>query len=163
MAKPTGALYGIINMLRRLRKEYAAEYSACVFDAKGKTFRDAIYADYKAHRPPMPDDLARQVEPIHVAVRALGWPLVMVDGVEADDVIGTLAHRAEAAGMKVVVSTGDKDLAQLVTDGVTLVNTMSKRDARSGRRRREVRRAAEPDHRLSVVDRRYGRQRAGRR
>ncbi|CAB3786662.1 DNA polymerase I [Pararobbsia alpina] len=123
--EPTGALYGIINMLRRLRKEYAAEYSACVFDAKGKTFRDAIYADYKAHRPPMPDDLARQVEPIHIAVRGLGWPLVMVDGVEADDVIGTLSRRAEMAGMKVIVSTGDKDLAQLVTDHVTLVNTMS--------------------------------------
>ncbi|HTJ92420.1 MAG TPA: 5'-3' exonuclease H3TH domain-containing protein, partial [Pararobbsia sp.] len=123
--EPTGALYGIINMLRRLRKEYAAEYSACVFDAKGKTFRDDIYADYKANRPSMPEDLARQIEPIHVAVRALGWPLVMVDGVEADDVIGTLARRAEAAGMKVVVSTGDKDLAQLVTPHVTLVNTMS--------------------------------------
>jgi DNA polymerase-1 len=123
--EPTGALYGIINMLRRLRKEYAAEYSACVFDAKGKTFRDDIYADYKAHRPPMPEDLARQVEPIHVAVRALGWPLVMVDKVEADDVIGTLSRRAEEAGMKVVVSTGDKDLAQLVTAHVTLVNTMS--------------------------------------
>jgi DNA polymerase I len=123
--EPTGALYGIINMLRRLRKEYAAEYSACVFDAKGKTFRDAIYTEYKAHRPPMPEDLARQVEPIHIAVRALGWPLVMVEGVEADDVIGTLSHRAEAAGMKVIVSTGDKDLAQLVTDHVTLVNTMS--------------------------------------
>ena len=123
--EPTGALYGIINMLRRLRKEYAAEYSACVFDAKGKTFRDDIYADYKANRPSMPEDLARQIEPIHVAVRALGWPLVMVDGVEADDVIGTLALRAEQAGMKVIVSTGDKDLAQLVTEQVTLVNTMS--------------------------------------
>jgi DNA polymerase-1 len=123
--EPTGALYGIINMLRRLRKEYAAEYSACVFDAKGKTFRDDIYAEYKANRPSMPEDLARQVEPIHIAVRALGWPLVMVDGVEADDVIGTLSRRAEAAGMKVIVSTGDKDLAQLVTGRVTLVNTMS--------------------------------------
>ncbi|KWE56754.1 DNA polymerase I [Burkholderia ubonensis] len=123
--EPTGALYGIINMLRRMRKEVSAEYSACVFDAKGKTFRDDLYADYKANRPSMPPDLALQVEPIHAAVRALGWPLLMVDGVEADDVIGTLAREAERHGMKVVVSTGDKDLAQLVTDGVTLVNTMT--------------------------------------
>ncbi|WGS47117.1 DNA polymerase I [Burkholderia sp. JSH-S8] len=123
--EPTGALYGIINMLRRMRKEVSAEYSACVFDAKGKTFRDDLYADYKANRPSMPPDLALQVEPIHGAVRALGWPLLMVEGVEADDVIGTLAREAERHGMKVVVSTGDKDLAQLVTDHVTLVNTMT--------------------------------------
>ncbi|AOK25850.1 DNA polymerase I [Burkholderia ubonensis] len=123
--EPTGALYGIINMLRRMRKEVSAEYSACVFDAKGKTFRDDLYADYKANRPSMPPDLALQVEPIHAAVRALGWPLLMVEGVEADDVIGTLAREAERHGMKVVVSTGDKDLAQLVTDRVTLVNTMT--------------------------------------
>ncbi|VWB11604.1 DNA polymerase I [Burkholderia lata] len=123
--EPTGALYGIINMLRRMRKEVSAEYSACVFDAKGKTFRDDLYADYKANRPSMPPDLALQVEPIHGAVRALGWPLLMVEGVEADDVIGTLAREAERHGMNVVVSTGDKDLAQLVTDHVTLVNTMT--------------------------------------
>lgn len=123
--EPTGALYGIINMLRRMRKEVSAEYSACVFDAKGKTFRDDLYADYKANRPSMPPDLALQVEPIHGAVRALGWPLLMVEGVEADDVIGTLAREAERHGMKVIVSTGDKDLAQLVTDHVTLVNTMT--------------------------------------
>ncbi|CAM2178324.1 DNA polymerase I [Burkholderia latens] len=123
--EPTGALYGIINMLRRMRKEVSAEYSACVFDAKGKTFRDDLYADYKANRPSMPPDLALQVEPIHGAVRALGWPLLMVDGVEADDVIGTLAREAERHGMNVIVSTGDKDLAQLVTDHVTLVNTMT--------------------------------------
>lgn len=123
--EPTGALYGIINMLRRMRKEVSAEYSACVFDAKGKTFRDDLYAEYKAHRPSMPSDLAQQVEPIHEAVRALGWPLLMVEGVEADDVIGTLAREAEKQGMKVVVSTGDKDLAQLVTDRVALVNTMT--------------------------------------
>ena len=119
------ALYGIINMLRRMRKEVSAEYSACVFDAKGKTFRDDLYADYKANRPSMPPDLALQVEPIHGAVRALGWPLLMVEGVEADDVIGTLAREAERHGMNVIVSTGDKDLAQLVTDHVTLVNTMT--------------------------------------
>ena len=123
--EPTGALYGMINMLRRLRREHPAEYSACVFDAKGKTFRDDLYVDYKAHRPSMPEDLARQVEPIHHAVRSLGWPLMMVEGVEADDVIGTLCRRAEAMGMRVIVSTGDKDLAQLVSDKVALVNTMS--------------------------------------
>ncbi|MBU9224610.1 DNA polymerase I [Burkholderia multivorans] len=123
--EPTGALYGIINMLRRMRKEVSAEYSACVFDAKGKTFRDDLYADYKANRPSMPPDLALQVEPIHSAVRALGWPLLMVEGVEADDVIGTLAREAERRGMNVIVSTGDKDLAQLVSDRVTLVNTMT--------------------------------------
>ena len=122
---PTGALYGIINMLRRMRKEVTAEYSACVFDAKGKTFRDDWYPDYKANRPSMPEDLARQIEPIHVAVRALGWPLLMIDGVEADDVIGTLSVAAGKRGMKVIVSTGDKDLAQLVTDRVTLINTMT--------------------------------------
>ncbi|MEW6342503.1 MAG: DNA polymerase I [Pseudomonadota bacterium] len=122
---PTGALYGIINMLRRMRKEVTAEYSACVFDAKGKTFRDDWYPDYKANRPSMPEDLARQIEPIHVAVRALGWPLLMIEGVEADDVIGTLSVAAEKRGMNVIVSTGDKDLAQLVTEHVTLINTMT--------------------------------------
>ncbi|WP_343657586.1 DNA polymerase I [Paraburkholderia caribensis] len=122
---PTGALYGMINMLRRMRKEVTAEYSACVFDAKGKTFRDDWYPQYKANRPSMPEDLSKQIEPIHVAVRALGWPLLMIEGVEADDVIGTLAKRAEARGMNVIVSTGDKDLAQLVTDHVTLINTMT--------------------------------------
>ncbi|MGF6245488.1 DNA polymerase-1 [Paraburkholderia sp. GAS38] len=122
---PTGALYGIINMLRRMRKEVTAEYSACVFDAKGKTFRDDWYADYKANRPSMPEDLAQQIEPIHVAVRALGWPLLMIEGVEADDVIGTLSVAAEKLCMNVIVSTGDKDLAQLVTDRVTLINTMT--------------------------------------
>ncbi|HEY1609035.1 MAG TPA: DNA polymerase I [Paraburkholderia sp.] len=123
--EPTGALYGIVNMLRRMRKEVTAEYSACVFDAKGKTFRDDWYPDYKANRPSMPEPLAAQIEPIHVAVRALGWPLLMIEGVEADDVIGTLARQAEARGMNVIVSTGDKDLAQLVTDRVTLINTMT--------------------------------------
>ncbi|CAH2797017.1 MAG: DNA polymerase I (EC [uncultured Paraburkholderia sp.] len=122
---PTGALYGMVNMLRRMRKEVTAEYSACVFDAKGKTFRDDWYPDYKANRPSVPDDLSRQIEPIHVAVRALGWPLLMIEGVEADDVIGTLSTEAEKRGMNVIVSTGDKDLAQLVSDHVTLINTMT--------------------------------------
>lgn len=122
---PTGALYGMVNMLRRLRREINAEYSACVFDAQGKTFRDDWYAEYKANRPSMPEYLSKQIKPIHVAVRALGWPFVMIEGVEADDVIGTLAVDAEKRGMKVIVSTGDKDLAQLVTDNVTLINTMT--------------------------------------
>ncbi len=122
---PTGALYGMISMLRRLSSDVHAEYRACVFDASGPTFRDTLYAEYKAHRPPMPEDLARQIEPIHAVVRALGWPLLMESGVEADDVIATLARDAAANGLHVVVSTGDKDLAQLVTPQVTLVNTMS--------------------------------------
>ncbi|WP_420993241.1 DNA polymerase I [Cupriavidus sp. 30B13] len=122
---PTGAIYGMINMLRKLRSDFPAEYSACVFDAKGKTFRDDLYPAYKEHRPSMPEDLAKQIEPIHDAVRALGWPIVVVEGVEADDVIGTLARQATAEGMRTVVSTGDKDLAQLVDEHVTLVNTMS--------------------------------------
>ncbi|WP_151638888.1 DNA polymerase I [Noviherbaspirillum aerium] len=122
---PTGAIYGMINMLRRLRNDYAAGYMACVFDAKGKTFRDELYADYKAQRPSMPEDLARQVEPIYEAVRALGWPILSVEGVEADDVIGTLAAQAVEHGMQAVISTGDKDMAQLVNDHVTLINTMS--------------------------------------
>jgi len=122
---PTGALYGIINMLRRLRNDYPASYIACIFDAKGKTFRDDLYAEYKATRKSMPEDLSKQVEPIHAAVRALGWPILMVEGIEADDVIGTLAVQASACGLKTIVSTGDKDMAQLVNEQVTLVNTMS--------------------------------------
>ena len=122
---PTGAMHGMVNMLRRLRADYPAAYIACVFDAKGKTFRDDMYADYQATRAPMPEDLRLQIEPIHEAVRAMGWPILMVDGVEADDVIGTLAVQAAQAGMNVVVSTGDKDLAQLVNSQVTLINTMS--------------------------------------
>src|SRR5512134_609432 len=123
--EPTGAIYGVINMLRRLRKDYAADYIACVFDAKGKTFRDQLYPDYKAHRPPMPDGLAAQIAPLMECIAALGWPLLAVEGVEADDVIATLATRAEGEGARTVVSTGDKDLAQLVNPHVTLVNTMT--------------------------------------
>ncbi len=122
---PVGAMHGIIPMLRRLRKDYPAAYIACIFDAKGKTFRDDLYPEYKAHRPSMPEDLARQIEPIHRAVAAMGWPVLVVPGVEADDVIGTLATQATALGMRTVVSTGDKDLAQLVNEQVSLVNTMS--------------------------------------
>ncbi|MBC3931123.1 DNA polymerase I [Undibacterium curvum] len=123
--EPTGAIYGMINMLRRLRSDYPAAYMACVFDAKGKTFRDDLYPEYKAQRAPMPDDLRLQIEPIHQAVAAMGWPILMVEGVEADDVIGTLAVAATRQNMKTVVSTGDKDLAQLVNSQVTLINTMS--------------------------------------
>ncbi|MCD6027451.1 MAG: polA [Solimicrobium sp.] len=121
----TGAIYGMISMLRRLRKDYPAAYIACVFDAKGKTFRDDLYAEYKAHRASMPEDLASQINSIHEAVRIMGWPILMVDGVEADDVIGTLAVAAMRQGMQCVVSTGDKDLAQLVNENVTLINTMT--------------------------------------
>ncbi|NVM76104.1 DNA polymerase-1 [Duganella sp. SG902] len=122
---PTGAMHGMVNMLRRLRADYPAAYIACVFDAKGKTFRDDMYPEYKATRAAMPDDLRLQIEPIHEAVRAMGWPILMVEGVEADDVIGTLSAQAAKAGMNVVVSTGDKDLAQLVNDKVMLINTMT--------------------------------------
>ncbi len=122
---PTGAMHGMVNMLRRLRADYPAAYIACVFDAKGKTFRDDMYPEYKATRASMPDDLRLQIEPIHEAVKAMGWPILMVEGVEADDVIGTLSVEAYKAGMNVVVSTGDKDLAQLVNDKVMLINTMT--------------------------------------
>jgi DNA polymerase-1 len=122
---PTGAMHGMVNMLRRLRADFPAAYIACVFDAKGKTFRDELYPEYKATRASMPEDLGKQIEPIHEVVRHMGWPILMVEGVEADDVIGTLAVQAAARGMNTVVSTGDKDLAQLVNDKVMLINTMS--------------------------------------
>ncbi len=123
--EPTGAIYGVLNMLRRLETDYKAEYKAVVFDAKGKTFRDDWYPEYKAHRPPMPPDLVGQIEPLHAAIRAAGWPLLMVDGVEADDVIGTLATQAAVDGIKTLISTGDKDLTQLVSPLVSWYNTMS--------------------------------------
>ena len=123
--EPTGALRGFIGMLRTLRAQVPHDYCACVFDAKGRTFRDDIYPQYKANRAPMPEDLARQIAPIHEATQALGWPVLEVEGIEADDVIGTLAREASRQGVRTVVSTGDKDLAQLVDQHVTLVNTMS--------------------------------------
>lgn len=124
--QPTGAIYGVVNMLRRLVQDYpSAERRAVVFDAKGKTFREEWYPDYKAHRPPMPEELAAQIAPLHELIRALGWPLLCIEGVEADDVIATLAHEAAQRGEDCVISTGDKDLAQLVDDHITLVNTMS--------------------------------------
>ena len=123
--QPTGAVVGVINMLRKLMADENPDYIGVVFDAPGKTFRDKIYAEYKAHRPPMPDDLRAQIEPLHAIIRAMGMPLVIEPNVEADDVIGTLAVEAQKAGMKTLISTGDKDLAQLVNDDITLVNTMS--------------------------------------
>ena len=122
---PTGAMYGVLNMLRRLRADYAHDYCAVVFDAKGKNFRHEMFADYKATRPPMPDDLRPQAEALPDLVRLMGWPVLVVPQVEADDVIGTLAAQGGAAGWDVVISTGDKDMAQLVNERVTLVNTMS--------------------------------------
>ena len=122
---PTGAIYGMVNMMRRARSEIQADHIACVFDAKGKTFRDEMYSEYKAHRSPMPEDLVKQIEPIHAMVKAMGWPVLMVSGVEADDVIGTLACQATEAGWDTIISTGDKDLAQLVNSSVTLINTMT--------------------------------------
>ncbi len=132
--EPTGAVYGVVSMLRRLLADYKANhpeieeetlYRAVIFDAKGKTFREDWYPQYKAHRPPMPEELVRQIEPLHACIRASGWPLLMVEGVEADDVIGTLAAQATAQGIDCLISTGDKDLAQLVNPHVTLINTMS--------------------------------------
>ncbi len=131
--EPTGAIYGVLNMLRRLLADHKKPdadpldevHCACVFDAKGPTFRDEIYPKYKANRPSMPDELVQQIEPLHDCVRAMGWPLLAIQGVEADDVIGTLARQAEAHGMHCIISTGDKDLAQLVTPQTTLINTMT--------------------------------------
>ncbi|WP_166570412.1 DNA polymerase I [Pseudomonas sp. R5(2019)] len=122
---PTGAVKGVLNMLKSLRKQYPDSLFAVVFDAKGGTFRDEMYAEYKANRPSMPDDLRLQIEPLHQSVRALGYPLLCVEGVEADDVIGTLARSSAAAGRPVIISTGDKDMAQLVDGHITLVNTMT--------------------------------------
>jgi DNA polymerase-1 len=123
--EPTGAIYGVLNMLRRLHKENPADYSACVFDAKGRTFRDDLYPAYKANRPPMPDDLGSQIAPLHECIRAMGWPLLEIEGVEADDVIASLATQAEKQGVRTLISSGDKDLTQLVGPMVTMVNTMS--------------------------------------
>ena len=122
---PTGAIRGMVSMMKLLREQIGADYAACVFDAKGKTFRDDWYPEYKANRSSMPDDLALQIEPIHAVVEMLGWPIIMVPGIEADDAIGTLARAATRAGWKTVISTGDKDMAQLVDDHVTLINTMT--------------------------------------
>ena len=123
--EPTGAIFGVANMLNKLRIDYPADYSACVFDPRGKTFRDDIYSEYKANRASMPEDLAHQIGHIREVAEALGWPCVMVEGMEADDIIGTLSKHATARGVETVIGTGDKDLAQLVDEHVVLVNTMS--------------------------------------
>ena len=123
--EPTGTIYGVVNMMRRLLKDYDPEYLAVVFDAKGKTFRNDMYTEYKANRPSMPDDLRQQIEPIHEIIKAMGLPLICVSGVEADDVIGTLSEQATALGIDTIISTGDKDMAQLVNKHVSLVNTMT--------------------------------------
>ncbi|MDO9240893.1 MAG: 5'-3' exonuclease H3TH domain-containing protein, partial [Methylicorpusculum sp.] len=122
---PTNAIYGVTNMLRKLMNDYPTEYIAVIFDAPGKTFRHDLYDQYKAHRPPMPDDLRVQIEPLHRLIQSMGLPLIMEPDVEADDVIGALARQAEQRDFKVVISTGDKDMAQLVSDHITLDNTMS--------------------------------------
>jgi DNA polymerase-1 len=124
-AVPTGAIHGMVGMLKKAVQDVQPEHAVCVFDAPGKTFRDDWYGEYKAHRTPMPEDLVRQIEPIHEVVKLLGWPVLMVPGIEADDAIGTLARLGARSGHEVVISTGDKDLAQLVDDHVTLINTMS--------------------------------------
>lgn len=118
--EPTGAVYGVVNMLRSLLNEYDPQHLAVVFDARGRNFRHDLYEQYKANRPPMPDELSAQVPPLLEIIRAMGLPLLQIDGVEADDVIGTLAKRATAQGMHTVISTGDKDMAQLVDGHVTL-------------------------------------------
>ncbi|EAR55302.1 DNA polymerase I [Photobacterium sp. SKA34] len=123
--EPTGAIYGVVNMLRSMLRQFSTEHIAVIFDAKGKTFRDDMYPEYKANRPPMPDDLRSQIEPLHAVIKAMGLPLIAISGVEADDVIGTLSTQASQQGMPVLISTGDKDMAQLVDQNVTLINTMT--------------------------------------
>ncbi len=121
----TGAIRGMINMMHKLRKDVSADYAACVFDAKGPTFRDALYPAYKANRSPMPDDLRSQIAPIHEVIDLMGWRVLDVPGVEADDVIGTLACRAAEQGVEVIISSGDKDLSQLVNAHITIIDTMN--------------------------------------
>ncbi len=123
--EPTGAVYGVVNMLRSMLRRFSTEHIAVIFDAKGKTFRDDMFPEYKANRPPMPDDLRGQIEPLHAVIKAMGLPLISISGVEADDVIGTLATQASQQGMPVLISTGDKDMAQLVDQNITLINTMT--------------------------------------
>ncbi len=123
--EPTGAVYGVVNMLRSMLRQFSTEHIAVIFDAKGKTFRDDMFPEYKANRPPMPDDLRGQIEPLHAVIKAMGLPLISISGVEADDVIGTLATQASQQGMPVLISTGDKDMAQLVDQNITLINTMT--------------------------------------
>ena len=122
---PTGVIYGVLNMLRLTHSQFPSDYSVCIFDAKGKTFRNDIYSEYKANRPKMPEELAIQIEPLKKAITAMGWPMMIKESVEADDVIGTLSKQANANKIKVIISTGDKDLAQLVNNDTKLINTMT--------------------------------------
>ncbi len=161
--EPTGAIMGVVHMLRKLEQDFPSDYIAAVFDPKGKTFRDEIYPDYKATRQAMPEDLAAQIEPLFETIRALGWPLVVVDGVEADDVIGTLAHRAEADhGWATLISTGDKDLTQLVNEPRHVDEHDVQRDARPEGGRGQVRRSTGAHRRLPRAHGRRRGQRAGR-
>ncbi len=123
--EPTGAVYGVVNMLRSLVKQYPESNIAVIFDAKGKTFRNDMYSEYKAHRPRMPDDLRGQISALHQIIKAMGFPIMVIKGVEADDVIGTLSSQGSSAGMSILISTGDKDMTQLVDENVTLINTMT--------------------------------------
>lgn len=123
--EPTGAIYGVINMLKRARHDIKPDYVACIFDAKGKTFRDEIYPKYKANRPSMPEDLRTQIEPLHECIEALGVPLLVIPDVEADDVIATLTKKGLEEKLEIVISTGDKDIAQLIKPNVTIINTMT--------------------------------------
>lgn len=125
IGEPTGAIYGVLNMLRSLITQYEPGHIAVVFDVKGKTFRDELFENYKSHRRPMPDDLRKQIAPLHEIVTAIGFPLLLISGVEADDVIGTLAVQASKKGLPVLISTGDKDMTQLVTADIMLINTMT--------------------------------------
>ncbi len=156
--EPTGAVFGVLNMLSKFLKDYDPERIAVVFDAPGKTFRDELFAEYKAHRPPMPDDLRSQIEPLFEAVRGMGLPILREQGVEADDVIGTLACAAAKENLSVLISTGDKDMAQLVSPQITLINTMSGHGARSRWRQDQVRRVSRADHRLPGIGGRQLRQ-----
>ena len=159
----TGAIRGMINMMQTLRREVRADYAACVFDAPGKTFRDDWYPEYKANRSPMPDDLRSQIDPIHEVVRLLGWKVLYVPGVEADDVIGTLARTAAAQGVEVIVSSGDKDLSQLVDEHITVIDTMNGKQRDVAGVTAEFGVPPAPDGRLPDAGRRHRGQRARRR
>jgi DNA polymerase-1 len=151
----------MINMMQKLRKDVRADYAACVFDAKGPTFRDALYPEYKANRSPMPDDLRSQIPPIHEVVKLLGWRVLDVPGVEADDVIGTLAHTAAQQGIEVIISSGDKDLSQLVNEHITVIDTMNDRRRDVAGVEAEFGVPPQPDAGLPDAGGRRGGQRAG--
>jgi len=152
---PTGAVYGVANMLRKLINDYEPEHIAVIFDSKSKTFRHDLYEQYKANRTVMPDELRVQIQPLHDLIKAMGLPLIVVDGVEADDVIGTLTIQAKQAGFPVLISTGDKDLAQLVNSHVTLLNTMTNVSLNEKRRGGKIWCETQSDGGLSRASGRY--------